>query len=86
MTLGDLKALFFYAALFPALVDVPALTWFESLAIATATGVSVGGVKLAYAWLACRIGRAQPGGSKGLPCRLAGGVSIGTGVVVLART
>ena len=52
LTLGDIKAILFYASLFPAFVDVPALTGADMAVIALLTVVTVGGVKLGYAWLA----------------------------------
>lgn len=86
MTLGDLKALFFYAALFPTLVDVPGLGWPQASLIVVLTALSVGGVKLVYVALAHRLARVTGLNAGVIPLRVAGGVSIGAGFVVLART
>ncbi|SET68727.1 Threonine/homoserine/homoserine lactone efflux protein [Nitrosomonas marina] len=49
VTLGDVKAIVFYASLFPAFVDVTALTLSDISIIFIVTVVTVGGVKLVYA-------------------------------------
>ncbi|MCD8482295.1 MAG: LysE family translocator [Verrucomicrobia bacterium] len=49
LTLGDLKAILFYASLFPALMDMTALTVVDIIMIASLTILTVGGVKLVYA-------------------------------------
>jgi threonine/homoserine/homoserine lactone efflux protein len=49
LTLGDMKAILFYAALFPALIDVRALTLLDVVTISVVTLVAVSGVKIAYA-------------------------------------
>lgn len=52
ITLGDVKALFFYASLFPAFVE-PANLQTEDVAIIGAlTVITVGGIKLGYAYVA----------------------------------
>lgn len=55
ITLGDVKAILFYASLFPALVDLATLSTAQVGVILAITAVTVGGVKIAYAWLARRI-------------------------------
>jgi threonine/homoserine/homoserine lactone efflux protein len=52
LTLGDVKAILFYASLFPAVVDLDKLTPSDIAAIISVTVAAVGGVKLAYAWFA----------------------------------
>jgi len=52
LTLGDIKAIFFYASLFPAFVDLAAVNALDMAIIAVITVVAVGGVKLGYAYLA----------------------------------
>lgn len=85
LTLGDLKAILFYASLFPAFVDVPALTVVDMAVIACLTVVTVGGVKLGYAWLASRaVDWGQ--GKEGVVRKLVGGLAVGAGVVVIGRS
>lgn len=55
LTLGDVKAILFYASLFPAFIDLTALSMLDMVVIALLTIVSVGGVKLSYAWFATLI-------------------------------
>lgn len=55
ITLGDIKAILFYASLFPTFVDLTAIGTYELLAIMAITVVSVGGVKLGYAFAAQKI-------------------------------
>jgi threonine/homoserine/homoserine lactone efflux protein len=49
LTLGDLKALVFYASIFPAITDLSTLRARDFVVIAVVTFGAVGGVKLAYA-------------------------------------
>ena len=85
LTLGDIKAILFYASLFPAFVDVPALTGADMAVIALLTVVTVGGVKLGYAWLASRAVEWGQG-SGGVVRKLVGGMAVGAGVVVIGRS
>ena len=64
LTLGDQKAIFFYLGFFPAFVDLDAVTLTDILVICLITLVTVGGVKLLYAWLVSRAGRALAQSSK----------------------
>lgn len=52
LTLGDLKAILFYASLFPSFVDLASIGIAEFTIISVVTIVTVGGVKLAYAFAA----------------------------------
>jgi threonine/homoserine/homoserine lactone efflux protein len=52
LTLGDVKAIFFYASLFPAFIDLANISALDMAIIAVITVVAVGGVKLAYAYFA----------------------------------
>ena len=52
LTLGDIKAILFYAALFPSVVDVTALTPIDLITITSITVVAVAGVKSIYAVVA----------------------------------
>ena len=49
LTLGDIKAIFFYVSLFPTFIDLTALNTSDSFIIVLVTIVTVGGVKVAYA-------------------------------------
>lgn len=86
LTLGDLKAILFYASLFPTLMNVSTLTAWDILILVALTIITVGGVKLAYAstartiitrWQTRRLSRSTP--------RLAGCIMIGTGTYVLTK-
>lgn len=54
LTLADQKAILFYLGLFPAFVDLPAITFADVVIVIGITIVAVGGVKLFYAYLASR--------------------------------
>ena len=60
VTLGDQKAILFYLGFLPAFVDLQTLRFVDALAIIAVAMVAVGGVKLGYAWGACRAGRVMP--------------------------
>ncbi len=55
LTLGDVKAIFFYVSLFPAFVDLSALRITDVLMIAIITIIAVGGVKIFYAFSAKKV-------------------------------
>lgn len=55
LTLGDVKAIFFYASLLPAFIDPAAIKTLDIVNIIVLTIVAVGGVKLGYAYSAIRI-------------------------------
>jgi len=63
LTLGDIKAIFFYASLLPTFVDLASLTASDLLLVSGITVFAVGGVKVVYAFAA---GKALHL-SKGLP-------------------
>lgn len=52
LTLGDVKAIFFYASLFPAFIDLSTISALDIVIIMVVTVVSVGGIKLGYAYFA----------------------------------
>jgi threonine/homoserine/homoserine lactone efflux protein len=86
ITLGDVKAILFYASLFPAFVTMDALMPAHVAAILVITALTVGGVKLAYAFLAQRIvARLQQPGLQRTARVTAGSVMIGTGTVLIAK-
>ena len=55
LTLGDLKAILFYASLFPSLFDLSELTETDIAFVVATTVFTVGGVKLIYALAARRL-------------------------------
>lgn len=55
LTLGDMKAIFFYVSLFPAFLDLTALSALDIGSIVVITIVAVGGVKVFYAFSAHKI-------------------------------
>lgn len=87
VTLGDIKAIIFYASLFPAFVDISALTLLDIAIILFITVATVGGVKLAYAFAATKVmtmGREFGAENK---VRLASGaLMVGAGTYLIART
>lgn len=86
LTLGDVKAVFFYAALFPVFVDVSAMTAFDASLIAAITVVAVGGVKVAYAVAARAVVSASRDLSFNRPVRVTtGALMIGAGGYLLTK-
>lgn len=86
LTLGDVKAIVFYASLFPTLVDMNQVSASEAMAIGMITIVAVGGVKLVYAVFATRIvERLRNRVSSDLPRKLGGTLMIGCGSVLVTK-
>lgn len=87
LTLGDMKAIFFYASLFPALTNPARLSATEITAIILTTMVTVGGVKVAYACAASGIVRRLKGNTHARHTQnLAGSLMIGAGSYVLIKS
>ncbi len=86
VTLGDVKALFFYASLFPTFVDLALLTPLDIAIILGVTILTVLGVKLTYAYSAQKLVRfsRQLKVGKSLKC-MASGLVIGTGVYLMLK-
>tara|TARA_R110000823_G_scaffold315180_1_gene446040 strand:- start:43 stop:660 length:618 start_codon:yes stop_codon:yes gene_type:complete len=55
ITLGDVKAIFFYASLLPVFVDLATIKALDVAIISVLTVVAVGGVKLVYAYFAVAV-------------------------------
>jgi len=86
LTLGDVKAILFYASLFPTLIDMKQVGLSDALAIGVITIVTVGGVKLAYAIFASRIIESlRHRVSLDLPRKLGGTLMIGCGSILVAK-
>ena len=84
LTLGDVKAILFYASLFPSLINLANLRLLEIGVILTITIVAVGGVKVAYALAANRI--VSKFGMKHTQGKTAAGaLMIGTGAYVITK-
>ncbi len=77
LTLGDVKAIFFYASLFPSYVEISALGSPDILLIVLITIIAVGGVKLAYAFEAKKIAH------KSKRFKLEKEAKVGAGVLML---
>ncbi|HKL52446.1 MAG TPA: LysE family translocator [Wenzhouxiangellaceae bacterium] len=86
LTLGDIKAIFFYASLLPTLVDMESIGLRDIALVAGITVFTVGGVKLAYAIFAAEVvARFRGAVSSELPRKLGGAVMIGCGSVLIAK-
>ena len=55
LTLGDLKAILFYASLLPVFIDLAAINKQGIIAVLAITMLGVGGVKITYAVFAARL-------------------------------
>ena len=87
LTLGDLKAIVFYASLLPLFIDVASVTSGDAAVLLALTVIGVGGVKVIYAALAHRVS-AQAGSAPRVRwLRGAAGVAmVGVGGYVIARS
>jgi len=85
ITLADQKALLFYLAFLPAFVDLSVLTWVDVILILLIAMVSVGGVKLIYAYGAARTGQRLGRRLSGGLNRLAAVMMAWVAVVVLVQ-
>lgn len=86
LTLGDIKAIFFYVSLFPLFVDLKSLQYTDVLTIMLITIVTVGGVKAFYAITANKVAAL----SKGYPLenkakKLAGSFMVGIGSYLMIK-
>lgn len=87
LTLGDVKAILFYVSLFPLFIDVSQLNAADLLLVVVLTIVSVGGVKVLYAFAANRIA-AMPLAPwlQRLTRKAAGGLMLGAGGYLLVKS
>ncbi len=86
LTLGDVKAIFFYVSLFPAFIDLAAIEYLDLLIIIFVTIATVGGVKVTYAVIAKKVmymtqGMKLQKGAK----KLAGGFMVGAGSYLIVK-
>ena len=86
LTLGDIKAILFYASLFPTLVNLQALSAGDVAIITLITIVTVGGVKLAYVFFAASIvEKLRARTASELPRKFGGALMIGCGSALIAK-
>ena len=86
LTLGDVKAILFYASFFPAFIDVSSVGFGEAAAVVLITITAVGGAKLVYAFAARKILLRFEARKRGkIVHSMAGTVLIGTGACVIAK-
>ena len=86
LTLGDIKAIFFYASLLPAFVNLAELSTWDVLVISAITVVAVDGAKVAYAYGAGSAMRVARGFTYGRELKaVSGGVLAGAGAYILLR-
>lgn len=83
ITLGDQKAIFFYLGFFPAFLDLSLMTALDIALVALIAAVSVGGVKLMYAWMAARAGHMVTARHALVLGRVGGMVLVAAGLAVL---
>lgn len=87
LTLGDIKAIFFYISLFPTFMDLSTLRVADMLVIFFITVVGVGGVKILYALSAKKVASMSTGLRLGSTAKkAAGGFMIGAGGYLIAKT
>lgn len=86
LTLGDVKAIFFYASLFPAFVDLATINLSDMAIIVVVTVAAVGGVKLGYAYSARRVASWAKGFKAERAVKVAaGGFMVGAGAYLVAK-
>lgn len=87
LTLGDVKAILFYASLFPTFVDMTNLTITSIVGIVVITILTVGGVKLAYAFAAQRIvSKIRSARAQKIADMTAGGFMVGAGTYLIVKS
>lgn len=85
LTLGDIKALFFYASLFPALIEPTQLGMGDVSLIIAITALTVGGVKLGYVIFAAKLAERVKSQLSSAPQKVGGVLMIGCGSVLIAK-
>lgn len=86
LTLGDIKAILFYASLFPAFVDMSSLRTTDIIGIVIVTILGVGGVKIFYALAAQRIATRLRGRKSRKLVRISAGCCmIGAGTYIMTK-
>ena len=86
LTLGDLKAIFFYVSFFPMVLDLDKLSSNEIATIIAITILAVGGIKIFYAILAQRIMTRHASHRFARPTQIAAGTCmIGAGTALIVK-
>ena len=86
LTLGDIKAILFYASLLPIYIDLSAVKTYEILAIVFITIFSVGGVKVIYAVFANQVAAyAQNMKMENTARKATGGLMVGAGSYLIVK-
>lgn len=86
LTLGDIKAIVFYASLMPVFIDLSALNISEIMIVILVTIVSVGGVKIFYALFADKVATYAINRNMGNKARkTAGGFMLGAGSYLIIK-
>ncbi len=87
LTLGDVKAIFFYASLFPVFVDLTTIKTLDTAIIVALTIVAVGSVKLGYAYSARKVVTFSRGLKSERAVKVtAGGLMIGAGAYLMVKS
>ena len=86
LTLGDIKAIIFYASLLPVFVDLSAIQSSDILTLIIVTIFSVGGVKSIYAICSHKVaGYAQNINMEAAVRKVAGGLMVGAGSYLIVK-
>lgn len=86
LTLGDIKAIIFYASLFPLFVDLSVIEAPEILSVMFITLFSVGGVKVTYAIFSYKVAAyARNKRMSSIARKAAGGLLISAGGCLIAK-
>jgi threonine/homoserine/homoserine lactone efflux protein len=86
LTLGDIKAIFFYASLLPIFIDLSELRVADVLVIVCVTSAGVGGVKILYALSATKIASLARGLKfENAARKAAGGFMVGAGSYLIIK-
>lgn len=87
VTLGDIKAIFFYASLFPTFLELSTLSYSDIAWVLGVITVTVGGVKLTYAALAKKVANIAGRYPLAKPAKVASGsLMIGSGTYLIVRS
>jgi len=86
LTLGDIKAIFFYVSLFPTFVNLETLHLPDVAIIMLVTIVTVGGVKILYAFSANKLASMSKGYDlESKAKKVAGGFMVGAGSYLIVK-
>ncbi len=87
LTLGDVKAIIFYASLFPLFINIPTIEISDIMAVVFITIFSVGGVKVIYAILANKAAiYAQKTNLENRVKKIVGSLMIGVGGYLIIKS